>query len=170
MPDKTISQFYFGETEHPNRQKFNDFMATIEGTRRFVGEISLAACTGGTNTASGYYVKLNESPYNLGGVRYDSTITGWVTRSYFWCQYDGNSYPIATGAFDNSAAWRIVQFISGGNFSPGDAWYTHLTESGVMDHGSHYYGNLGTGASEVNLSGVTITGFRCVNMGPFHDS
>lgn len=161
MSDKTISQFYFGNSEHPNRQKMNDLLSVLEDTRRIIGVVSLTTLPSGQNTSTNYYVKLNESPYNLGGVYYQPSITGWLTRSLFRVLYDATNYTLlGTGDQDSFLGWKRVQFVSGtGPFA--GSWYSNLMNSGSMSYGVMFDGILGTGAGQTNISGASITGFTC---------
>lgn len=172
MADRSMSQFLFGSNEHPNRQKMNDMVNVIDQTRRFTGSVSISLIDSG-HTASGVYVRLAESPYTLGGVYYDAAVSSWVSRNYFWFGYDNTVWSgyhlLNSGDTPDYAAWKCVQFISGGSAGVSGYWYTHLTNSGDMVYGTMYVSGvtLGSGAGEINISGVGISSFTCMNSGPY---
>ena len=141
--------FEFAENEHPSTIKLNHFLSVLEKERLLNGpfSVSIVSASGYTNTASGIWLEVTDNIYDLGGV-YVSGSTFYTTRMF---DVEYQTQETTSGDY---AIWEQIQF-----YESGGRYVTF-----IQDDASLYPSTLvlGTGASQINLSGATSAQFYCV--------
>lgn len=144
----SYTNFTFAENEAPTTIKFNHLLSLMEKQRLLLGPfaVGVVSTTGYTNTASGIWLEITDDMYDLGGL-FESGGTYYTNRKF------DIEYQTQTTLSGDYAIWENVEF-----YSSGGRYVAFLTNTNVYPTGV----TLGTGASEISLSGATSNQFYCL--------
>lgn len=164
--DRSLTQFYFYNNEHPTSVKCNNVLSAVEEVRKFSGPISLNDIDNNNNSTTVKYIKILDTGHEIGGGCTDGTMINAMLTAYRLFTV----YYVTSGTVPDHSGyvrWENVILISGTSDDgfidePPYPWFIRLADTALSGYNYVASGSVGEEAGQLNLSNVSIENFVCM--------